>query len=114
MMDPANIRSSLTSIRTPLGGWLSAFAVSAFLIAAHPGCGGKSPVDDAPDEVEESRVEEVRSEKARKTSLSASDVKLDDLVRGKQRVRARPLRHIETSRTGTCSIRRTASPWRWP
>ena len=63
-------------------GRLILFAVSAFLVAAHPGCGAKSPVDKAPDEREDIQAEEVRSEKARKTTLSASDVKLDELVRG--------------------------------
>lgn len=52
------------------------------VITAHPGCGGKSPVDETEDEREDPSTEVLRSEKARKTSLSASDVKLDDLVRG--------------------------------
>ena len=42
-------------------------------------------MDEAPEEREDIQTEEVRSEKARKTSLSASDVKLDDLVRGNSR-----------------------------
>ena len=73
--------SSRTKFRFPPGRWIL-FAVSAFLIAAHPGCGAESPVDEAPEEREDLQADEVRSEKVRKTSLSASDVKLDDLVRG--------------------------------
>ncbi len=73
--------STHTKFRSTLIGWLSAF-VATILISTQPGCGAKSPVDEAPDETQDNRVEEVRSEKARKTSLSASDVKLDDLVRG--------------------------------
>ena len=74
-------RSSRRKFRFTPGRWIP-IAMSAVLIAAHPGCGGKSPVDEAPDEAEEDQAEVVRSEMARKTSLSPSDVKLDDLVRG--------------------------------
>ena len=63
------------------GSWIPV-AVFAVLIAAHPGCGGKTPVDETANEVEDPSTEVLRSEKARKTSLSASDVKLDDLIRG--------------------------------
>ncbi|MDE2999244.1 MAG: serpin family protein [Gemmatimonadota bacterium] len=63
------------------GGWIPV-AVFAVLVTAHPGCGGKSPVDETASEGEEQSTEVLRSEKARKTSLSASDVKLDELVRG--------------------------------
>ncbi|MDE2889139.1 MAG: serpin family protein [Gemmatimonadota bacterium] len=81
MMDSATGRSNLTRIRTPLGSWLSAF-IAAILISTHPGCGGESPVDETANEGEDETTEVLRSEKARKTSLSASDVNLDDLVRG--------------------------------
>lgn len=67
--------------RSPFVKRLSAF-VAAMLIAAHPGCGGKSPVAEPADEPEAPAIEELRSKVARKTTLSASDVKLDDLVRG--------------------------------
>lgn len=77
-------RSIRRKFRFPPGRWIL-FSVGAFLIAAHSGCGAKSPVDEAPEEREDIQAEEVRSEKARKTSLSASDVKLDDLVRGNSR-----------------------------
>lgn len=66
---------------SPLRRWFTTF-VAAMLFAAHPGCGAKSPVAETPDEPEAPAIEELRSELARKTSLSASDVKLDDLVRG--------------------------------
>ncbi len=81
MTDSATGRSNLTRSRTPLRSWHSAF-VAAILITAHPGCGGESPVDEAAPESEDQSAEVLRSEKARKTSLSASDVRLDDLVRG--------------------------------
>lgn len=81
MMGLSNRRSSLTSIRIPIGGFLSAF-VTVLLLTAHPGCGGKSPVDETKNDGEDPSTEVLRSEKARKTSLSASDVRLDDLVRG--------------------------------
>lgn len=74
-------RSNPTGFRTPLISWHSAF-VAAFLIFTHPGCGAESPVDEAGNESEDPSTEVLRSEKARKTSLSASDVKLDDLVQG--------------------------------
>ncbi len=83
-MDRICRRSRQERFRFPPGRWVL-FAVAAFFIAAHSGCGAKSPVDEAPEEREEVQTEEVRSEKARKTSLSASDVKLDDLVRGNSR-----------------------------
>ena len=67
--------------RSPFGKWLSAF-VAAILVAAHPGCGGKSPIDETAIDGEENTTDVLRSERARKTSLSASDVKLDDVVRG--------------------------------
>ena len=75
-MDATSIRSTMKGIRNTFGRWFPA-AVAAALIASQPGCGGESPLDQAPPV-----SEEVRSEKARKTSLSASDVKLGDLVRG--------------------------------
>lgn len=81
MIDSATGRSNLTRFRIPLRRCLSAF-VAAILISANPGCGGKSPVDEVEDDREDPSTGVLRSEKARKTSLSASDVKLDDLVRG--------------------------------
>ena len=84
VMGPNCRRSIRRKFRFQHCRWIL-FSISAFLIAAHPGCGAKSPVDEAPEEREDIQAEEVRSEKARKTSLSASDVKLDDLVRGNSR-----------------------------
>ena len=67
--------------RLPTGRWLRAF-VALILIAAQPGCGAELPVDEATDERDDVPREQVTSEKSRITSLSASDVKLDELVRG--------------------------------
>ena len=80
-MDQKNLRSTRTTLRIRSGSLLSSF-VTVLLLTAHPGCGGKSPVDETEDDREDPSTEVLRSEKARKTSLSASDVKLDDLVRG--------------------------------
>ena len=81
VMDQTSRRSTRTRLRFPTGRWLRAF-VTLILIFAHPGCGAESPVDEAPDERDDVPGEQVTSEKSRITSLSASDVKLDELVRG--------------------------------
>lgn len=80
-MDQLIRRWIRTRIRLLFGRWLPA-SVAAILIAALQGCGAKSPVDHTPDGRDDVRTEEVRSEKSRITSLSASDVKLAELVRG--------------------------------
>ena len=81
VMDPTIRRSTRMMSSFPTGRWLRAF-VALILIAVQSGCGAKSPVDEAPDERDDVPREQVTSEKSRITSLSASDVKLDELVRG--------------------------------
>lgn len=81
VMGTTDHRPTRPRFLSPLGRRLFS-GVTAVLISAHPGCGGKSPVDETEDDREDQSTEVLRSEKARKTSLSASDVRLDDLVRG--------------------------------
>ena len=81
VMGSTSRRSTRVKFRLPTGRWLRAF-VTLILIAAQPGCGAELPVDEAPDERDDDPGEQVTSEKSRITSLSASDVKLDELVRG--------------------------------
>ena len=99
--------------RLPTGRWLRAF-VALILIAAQPGCGAELPVDEATDERDDVPREQVTSEKSRITSLSASDVKLDELVRGNSAFAFDLYRRYCESRMETCSIRRTASRWHFP
>ena len=108
-MDPTIRRPTRMMSGFPTGRWLRAF-VALILIAVQPGCGAKSPVDEATDERDDVPREQVTSEKSRITSLSASDVNLDELVRGNSAFAFDLYSALCESRTETCSIRRTASP----